>query len=179
MAVVTFTKETKKVTVHRQLDNKSALTYLLKMGLIQKLEMIKIYKDIWTYLLAKNVSITGKNLPSKIELYSRPGVSVKKMDSSEWKLSPKIFEKKKRLCKTYESWIICIIFSTNSTFQMFLQWFLLSSFRQSKLLNNISGFGKWAYLNIHIDDCFSCECHYIFISGFTSHFTTISANSSF
>ena len=63
------------------------------MGLTQKLEMIKISKDIWTYLLAKNVSITGKNLPSKIELYSRPGVSVKKMDSSEWKLSPKIFEK--------------------------------------------------------------------------------------
>ena len=77
-------------------------------------------------------------------------------------------------CKTWESWIICIIFSTNSTLQMFL----LSSFRHSELLNNITGFGKWTSLNIILENCIYIYIYiYIYISsyGFTSHFTTISA----
>ena len=50
-------------------------------------------------------------------------------------------------CKTWESWIIIrITSSTSSTLQMFLQWLFLSSFRHSEPLNNIPGFGKWAYL---------------------------------
>ena len=72
-------------------------------------------------------------------------------------------------CKTWESWIICIIFSTNSTLQMFL----LSSFRHSELLNNIPGFGKWASLNIILENCIYIYIYiyiYIFIwFHFTFH----------
>ena len=78
---------------------------------------------------------------------------------------------------TWESWIMCITFSTiplffcNDFFWVFTHTFWTI---------NISGFGKWSYLNnIHLDNCYWCKCFYIFsLSGFTSHFTTISANNS-
>ena len=61
----------------------------------------------------------------------------------------------------------------------FCKDFFLSSFRHSELLNNIPGFGKWAYLNIHLTIAFNVnDFIYISSSVFTSHFTAISAKSS-
>ena len=59
VALLAFTKETKNATVQLHIDNISALTYLLKIGGTQNLQIIKIYKEIWIYLLSRNISITG------------------------------------------------------------------------------------------------------------------------
>ena len=61
-----FFSKNKNATVHLQLDNTSALTYLLKTGVTQNLEMIKISKESWMYLLSRNISITGEHLRSKL-----------------------------------------------------------------------------------------------------------------
>ena len=50
---------TKNATVYLQIDNISALTYLLKMGGTQNLEIINISKENWMYLGSRNISITG------------------------------------------------------------------------------------------------------------------------
>ena len=39
----------------------------------------------------------------------------------------------------------------------------MSSFRHSELLNNIPGFGKWAWLNINPDNCFIYIYIYMYI----------------
>ena len=61
-----FHKRSKNTTLHHQVDNKSTLKYLLKMGKTQKLELKKIFKEIWTFLLTKNIPITGEYLPGKL-----------------------------------------------------------------------------------------------------------------
>ena len=50
--------------IHFQIDNKAALSYLLKMGGTKNEHMTKLSGDIWHYLLNQNMSITVEYLPS-------------------------------------------------------------------------------------------------------------------
>ena len=67
-AILTFTKNLSNLTIHIQMDNKIALSYLLKMGGTHSLELLKISNSIWHYLLSHGIIITVEYLPSKLNV---------------------------------------------------------------------------------------------------------------
>ena len=68
--ILTFTKNISNLTIHIQMDNKVALSYLLKMRGTHSLELLKCIKSIicWHYLLSHGIIITAKYLPSKLNV---------------------------------------------------------------------------------------------------------------
>ena len=91
LALLSFTKKREVRPIHFQIDNTTALRYLKKMGGVKSLEMIKLSKEIWNYLLSRGVTVTTKYLPSNLNIIA-DRESREKIDSSEWKLDPKVFQ---------------------------------------------------------------------------------------
>ena len=51
--ILTFTNNLSHLTIHVQVDNKVALTYLLKVGYTHSEQLLKISKSFWNYLLSR------------------------------------------------------------------------------------------------------------------------------
>ena len=49
--------------IHMQTDNTTALSYLLKMGGTTDKTLVDLSKDIWKYLILKQITITAEYLP--------------------------------------------------------------------------------------------------------------------
>ena len=91
LSLFSFTKGKRVKAIHFQIDNKAALSYLLKMGGTKNENMIRLSKEIWHYLLNHNMAITAEYLPSVLNTVA-DRESRKKTDSSEWLLHPKVFQ---------------------------------------------------------------------------------------
>ena len=91
LALLSFTKSRKVRATHFQIENTRALRYLTKMGGVESLEMIKLNKKIWDYLLSRGITITTEYLPSKLNI-NADRESREKVDSSEWELDPRMFQ---------------------------------------------------------------------------------------
>ena len=96
LALFSFTRGKKVKAIHFQIDNKAALSYLLKMGGTKNENMIRLSKEIWHYLLNHNMAITAEYLPSVLNTVA-DRESRKKPDPSEWLLHPKVFQAVSRL----------------------------------------------------------------------------------
>ena len=59
LSLFSFTKGKRVKAIHFQIDNKAALSYLLKMGGTKNENMIRLSKEIWHYLLNHNMAITA------------------------------------------------------------------------------------------------------------------------
>ena len=90
-AILAFTKEKTINAIHIQTDNTTALSYLLKMGGTTDKELVDLSKDIWKYLILKQITITAEYLPdilnTRADWKSRHG-----KEFSEWKLSLIVFQ---------------------------------------------------------------------------------------
>ena len=64
LVLFSFIKGKRVKAIQFQIDNKAALSYLLKMGGKKNEHMIKLSKQIWHYLLNQNMSNTAEYLPS-------------------------------------------------------------------------------------------------------------------
>jgi len=74
------------------MDNIVALSYLVKMGGTQSEALSSLSKEIWDFLLTKQITITAEYLPGILNVEAdAQSRSVK--DSSEWKLKTEIFQK--------------------------------------------------------------------------------------
>ena len=58
---------------------------------VKSLEMIKLSKEIWYYFLSRGITITTEYFPSKLNIIA-DRESKKKVDSSECKLDPRVFQ---------------------------------------------------------------------------------------
>ena len=58
----------------------------------KSLKMIKLSKEVSNYLLSRRITITTKYLSSKLNIIADME-SREKVDSSEWKLDPKMFQR--------------------------------------------------------------------------------------
>ena len=80
---MTFAKMWKMSTIHIQVDNMTALTYLLKMGGIKNPELMQISKEISGFPFGQRITITAEYLPGNLNCKayweSRP-----QKYSSEW-----------------------------------------------------------------------------------------------
>ena len=91
LAIKTFTKDHKPASVHMRIDNTSALSYIVKMGGTQSLPMLTVAKRIWQYLLEHEITITAEWIPSHLNTIA-DWESRNVSDSTEWKLSPRVFQ---------------------------------------------------------------------------------------
>ena len=65
-AILTFVKMWKMLAIHIQVDNTTALSYLLKMGGTKNPDLLQISKEIWKFLLGLGITITAKHLPGNL-----------------------------------------------------------------------------------------------------------------
>ena len=91
-AILTFAKMWKLSAIHIQVDNMTALTYLLKMGGTKNPELMQISKEVWGFLLGQGITITAEHLPGNLNCKA-DWESRHQKDSSEWKLYPLVFGK--------------------------------------------------------------------------------------
>ena len=74
-----------------QIDNKTALSYLLKMGDTHTRELLHISKSIWSYLLSRQIAMSVEYLFSAVNVHTNwESRNVK--DNSEWKLDVLVFQ---------------------------------------------------------------------------------------
>ena len=80
-----------------QIDNTKVLSYLVKMGggATKNKYLIELAKEIWEYLLHREITITAEYLPSSMNVEA-DWQSRNSKDYSEWKLLPQIFQ---RICQ--------------------------------------------------------------------------------
>ena len=92
LAILTFTKFQIVQTIHVQMDNKIALSYLVKMGGTHNKDLLVLSIQIWNYLQSKKITITAKYLPGHLNV-TADWESRNFQDKSDWKLSPEVFAK--------------------------------------------------------------------------------------
>ena len=90
LALLTFTKTRKVRSVHFQIDNMVALTYVIKIGGLHNQELLNLAKEIWEYAFHHMITITAEYIPSHLNVEA-DWESRNQVDSSEWKLDPEIF----------------------------------------------------------------------------------------
>ena len=91
LALLTFNKQKSLKAVHFQIDNTTALLYLVKMGGTGNQMLLKLSKEIWQYLLKHQITITAEYLPSSLNVEA-DWQSQNSRDPSEWKLCAKVFQ---------------------------------------------------------------------------------------
>ena len=65
LALLTFTKLESIISINFQIDNKTAISYLLKMGGTTNQTMIALSREIWEVLLKKNITIQPNTFPAE------------------------------------------------------------------------------------------------------------------
>ena len=90
LVILTFTKGKSVTAIHLQIDNKTALSYLVKMGGTCSQELLQVAKVIWEYLLASRIAVTAEYLPGSLNIQV-DWQSRNRRDSSDWKLNHKMF----------------------------------------------------------------------------------------
>ena len=82
LAILSYTRFREVSSIHLRVDNMTALSYLLNMGGIHSGQLIKISKQIWSYLLEKPICLTAEYVPS-IDNYLADWESRNFQDSSD------------------------------------------------------------------------------------------------
>ena len=90
-AILAFTKEKTINAIHIQTDNTTVLSHPLKMGGTTDKTLVDLSKDIWKYLILKQIAITAKYFPGILNTRA-DWQSCHSNDFSEWKLSPIVFQ---------------------------------------------------------------------------------------
>ena len=86
-AILAFTNEKTINAIHIQTDNTTALSHLLQMGGTTDKTLVDLSKDIWKYLILKQITITAEYLPGMLNTRANW-----QSHFSEWKLSPIVFQ---------------------------------------------------------------------------------------
>ena len=68
LAILTFTKGKSVTAIHLQIDNMTALSYLVKMGETHSPELLQVAKEIRDYLLANGIAVTAEFLPISLNI---------------------------------------------------------------------------------------------------------------
>ena len=91
LAVHTFLRDKYNITVHLQVDNMTALSYVAKMGGTKCHVLVVIAKRIWEFLTSRQIMITVEYIPSILNV-TADWESRNHKDSSDWQLDPQIFQ---------------------------------------------------------------------------------------
>ena len=64
LAILTFTRRKSITPIYLQIDNITALSYLVKLGETRSQQLLQASKKIWDYLLANQIAVTAEYLQS-------------------------------------------------------------------------------------------------------------------
>ena len=78
-AILAFTKDKSVTAIHLQIDNMTALSYLVKIGGTRSPELLQVANEICEYLLANRIAGTAEYLPSSLNIQAD-------WESRNWKL---------------------------------------------------------------------------------------------
>ena len=101
LAIKSFTKDLKNLSLHLLLDNQVALAHVTKMGRPTNLTLLELAKEIWSYLRQKKITLTAAYIPS-LQKKIADFKSRNSRDWGDWKLDSQIFQKIKQLWGTPE-----------------------------------------------------------------------------
>ena len=90
-AILTFTEGQSNIAIHLHIGNKTALSYLLKMGGAHNKELLHISKSIWSYVLSKQIGMSAEYLPSALDVHA-DWESRNAKDNSDSKLDVSVFQ---------------------------------------------------------------------------------------
>ena len=90
--ILKFTKGQPNIAIHLQIDNNTALSYLLKMVGTHSRKLLHISKSIWSYFLSKKNVMSEEYLSSALNVHADWGSRNAKANS-EWKIDVSFFQK--------------------------------------------------------------------------------------
>ena len=92
LAVQTFAKKLDSLLIHLKMDDTSVLTYINKMGGTVTPELDRLTKGLWSWCLARNITIYASQLPGSLD--EKAGEESRIMnDQSDRRLCPGSFKK--------------------------------------------------------------------------------------
>ena len=92
LALLAYHKQFQMKAIHFQIDNTTALSYLVKMMEAKRKYLIELAKEIWKYLQHHATTVTVEYLQSSINLEAG-WQSRNSKDHPEWKFLPQIFQR--------------------------------------------------------------------------------------
>ncbi|CAB3993566.1 reverse transcriptase [Paramuricea clavata] len=90
-AVRAFIAKKTQLHVHLRMDNKTAITYILKMGGTRSPILLRIAQELWDYALQNQISLTAEYLLGESN-HEADWESRHYQDPSDWKLNPHVFQ---------------------------------------------------------------------------------------
>ena len=94
LALKTFVKDKKGVSVLLKIDNTSAVAYINNHGGTVSKELVSLTRDLWMWCLERNIHIQAQHLPGVDLLNHRADAESRSMkDRSDWKLNQQTFRK--------------------------------------------------------------------------------------
>ena len=90
-AVRAFTANRTDIHVHLRMDNRTAITYILKMGDTRSTVLLQIAQELWEFSLSNKIILTAEYLPGVLNQQA-DWESRHFHDSSDWKLNPGVFK---------------------------------------------------------------------------------------
>ena len=113
LALKSFLKDQKGVTVLLQLDNSTAVAYINNLGGTISPVLTALTRDLWLWALEKDISLTAQHIPG----VSNTVADRMERDRSDWMLAPQVFQKINSTLGPLE----IDLFASRLTFQ--LPWF--------------------------------------------------------
>lgn len=92
LALQTFTKERRNITVLLCLDNTTAVSYINNLGGTVSKELLRLARALWMWCLKRNIHLTAQHLPGRENIVADQESRLM-IDKSDWKLSERIFQK--------------------------------------------------------------------------------------
>ena len=87
-----FAKKQENILVHLKMDSTSALTYINKMGGKVSPDLNRLTKDLWTWCLARNITLRAFHLPGALNEKADEEPRIMK-DRSDWMLCRETFRR--------------------------------------------------------------------------------------
>ena len=91
LALQSFTKQRKGITVQMKLDNVTAVTYINKLGGTHSQVLCQLALTIWDWCIQRDVFLVAEHLPGKDNITAdRESRTMK--DRCDWMLNPQVFQ---------------------------------------------------------------------------------------
>ena len=90
-ALRTLAQDLRKVHVHLKMDNRTAVSYIQKMGGTRSAQMLPITQEIWQFCLDREIFLSAEYLPGSLNCEA-DWQSRNFHDSSDWRLKVSVFK---------------------------------------------------------------------------------------
>ena len=118
-ALRTLAQDLRKVHVHLKMDNRTAVSYIQKMGGTRSAQMLPITREIWQFCLDREIFLSAEYLPGSLNCEA-DWQSRNFHDSSDWRLKVSVF---KSLSQTLGPFSLDLFASRhNAQLQKYVSW---------------------------------------------------------